>query len=103
MNALRVFHLELHTHDLEAASAFCYALLHWRAEQIDSPLGSHYALLLGDGLDGGIVACGTKRAGWLPYVEVDQIDRARHLARRYCWARVRGRPAGAPVVSTPLR
>jgi hypothetical protein len=53
-----------------------------RAEQIDSPRGSYHALLLGDGLDGGIVACGTRRAGWLPYVDVDRIERASDRARR---------------------
>src|SRR5438128_2604692 len=81
MSASRVVHLELHTYDLEAASAFYCELLQWRAEEIDSPWGSYHALLLGDGFDSGIVACGTRRAGWLPYVEVDCIEAATERAR----------------------
>ena len=79
----RVVHLELHTDDLEAASAFYAGLLQWRTERIDNRWGSDNALLLGDGLDGVIVECGTCQPGWLPYVEVDGIetptDRARDL------------------------
>ena len=44
----RVVHLELHTHDLEAASAFYAGLLQWRTERIDNRWGSYNALLLGD-------------------------------------------------------
>jgi predicted enzyme related to lactoylglutathione lyase len=77
----RVVHLELHTHDLEAASAFYAQLLGWRSERIMSRWGDYHALLLGDGLDGGIVECGTRRAAWLPYVEVDRIEPATERAR----------------------
>ncbi len=70
----RVVHLELHTYDREAASAFYGDVLRWRTEQIDNRWGTYHALLLGDGLDGGIVECGTRRAGWLPYVDVDRIE-----------------------------
>jgi predicted enzyme related to lactoylglutathione lyase len=76
-----VVHLELHTADLCAASAFCSRLLHWRAEQIDTASGSYLALELGGGLGGGIVECGARRARWLPYVEVARIDAATDLAR----------------------
>ncbi len=83
MTPSRVVHLELHTHDLSAASAFYGELLQWRSEEIESRWGSYRALLLGEGLDGGIVECGTATAGWLPYVEVDRVDvttdRAREL------------------------
>jgi uncharacterized protein len=105
MSPSRVVHLELHTHDLEAASAFYCELLQWRAEEIDSPWGSYHALLLGDGLDSGIVACGTQRAGWLPYVEVDRIEAATDRARRLGASVLLGPregPAGwRSVVSTP--
>jgi predicted enzyme related to lactoylglutathione lyase len=76
-----VVHLELHTADLCAASAFYSRLLRWRAEQIDTASGSYLALDCGGGLGGGIVECGARRARWLPYVEVARIDAATDLAR----------------------
>jgi predicted enzyme related to lactoylglutathione lyase len=72
--APRVVHLELHTHDLAGASAFYSELLQWRTERIDTRWGTYHALPLGDGLDGGIVACGTRRAVWLPYIEVERVE-----------------------------
>jgi predicted enzyme related to lactoylglutathione lyase len=81
MSPPRVVHLELHTHNLEAANAFYAELLGWRSERIVSRWGAYHALLLGDGLDGGIVECGTRRAGWLPYVEVEGIEAATERAR----------------------
>ncbi|MBV9047944.1 MAG: hypothetical protein JOY58_06725 [Solirubrobacterales bacterium] len=79
-----VVHLELHTRDREQASAFYAELPGWRTEQFDTGCGAHHALVLGDGLDGGIVECGTPRSLWPPYVEVDRIDQAtdRALERR---------------------
>lgn len=77
----RVVHLELHTHDRASASAFYRDLLQWRTERIDSRWGSYHALAVGDGLDGGIVECGTCQAGWLPYVEVDGIETVTERAR----------------------
>jgi uncharacterized protein len=68
-----VVHLELHTHDLGAASTFYRELLRWRTRPIDSPWGSYHALALGGGLGGGIVRCGARRGTWLPYVEVEDI------------------------------
>ena len=75
-----VVHLELHTTRLSEAREFYGSLFGWRAEQITTDHGSYLALALG-GLDGGMVACGTKRPLWLPYVEVDRIDRATARAR----------------------
>jgi predicted enzyme related to lactoylglutathione lyase len=72
----RVVHLELHTAALSSASAFCSQLLHWRGAEVDTASGSYLALELGSDLGGGIVECGTRRATWLPYVEVDCVDRA---------------------------
>src|SRR5258708_11949265 len=68
-----VVHLELHTSDLPAARALYGELCGWRAEQIDTRDGSYVALELGGGLGGGIIGCGTRRAAWLPYVEVTRI------------------------------
>jgi predicted enzyme related to lactoylglutathione lyase len=77
-----VVHLELHTHDSKAASAFYCALLLWRTESIDSPWGSYNALALGGSVDGGIVECGTRRTTWLPYVEVREIEAMTERGRR---------------------
>jgi predicted enzyme related to lactoylglutathione lyase len=100
-----VVHLELHTPDQSAASAFYSTLLRWRPELIDARCGSYLALELGGGLGGGIVECGTRRPVWLPYVEVDEIDRQTERARQV-GARVLLEPREGPagwrsVVSTP--
>ena len=79
---LPVVHLELHTHDLCAASAFYGSLLRWRTELIEVRRGSYHALALGDALDGGIVECGTAGARWLPYVEVEEIEAITERGRR---------------------
>ncbi len=78
----RVVHLELHTGDLDGASAFYSQLLRWLPEQIVTASGSYHALDLGTDLGGGIVECGARRAVWLPYVEVPRIDTATDLARQ---------------------
>jgi uncharacterized protein len=77
----RVMHLELHTSDREAASVFYADLVGWRTEPIENRSGTYHALLLGGGLDAGMVECGTARPGWLAYVEVDDIEAATELAR----------------------
>src|SRR5262249_55554707 len=75
-------HLELHTPDRSAASAFYATLLQWRAELIEGRCGSYLALELSGGLGAGIVECGTNRPLWLPYVGVDRIDEHTERARR---------------------
>jgi predicted enzyme related to lactoylglutathione lyase len=77
----RIVHLELHTGDLEQARAFYTALCGWQAEQIETRLGSYLALGLGGALHGGIVECSVRRARWLPYVEVAEINEATDRAR----------------------
>jgi predicted enzyme related to lactoylglutathione lyase len=99
-----VVHLELHTPERSAASAFYATLLGWRPELIDARCGSYLALELGGGLGGGIVECGSQRPLWLPYVEVDQIDEQTERAREF-GARVLLEPREGPagwrsVVST---
>lgn len=77
-----VVHLELHTGDLPRARALCASLCGWATEQIVTESSSYLALELGSDLGGGIVECATRRAMWLPYVEVSRIDAATDLARR---------------------
>jgi len=75
-----VVHLELHTGDLAAASAFYAALFGWRPERIETANGSYEALALARGLGGGIVECPVPRSLWLPYVEVDDVAEATNRA-----------------------
>ena len=100
-----VVHLELHTGDLPRASAFYSRLCAWRPERIDCASGSYHALGLGGQLGGGIVECGSPRALWLPYVEVDQIDATTDRARKLgasVLLEPREGPAGwRSVVATP--
>jgi predicted enzyme related to lactoylglutathione lyase len=100
-----VVHLELHTGDLPCASGFYSRLLRWRPERIDAGCGSYHALELAPGFGGGIVECGTRRAVWLPYVEVDQIDEVTERAGRLgasVLLEPREGPAGwRSVVTTP--
>jgi predicted enzyme related to lactoylglutathione lyase len=100
-----VVHLELHTSDLTAASAFHSQLLHWRAEQIETESGSYVALDFGSRFGGGIVECCVRRARWLPYVEVCGIDEATDRARALGAAVLlepREGPAGwRSVIATP--
>jgi predicted enzyme related to lactoylglutathione lyase len=77
-----VVHLELHTGDQHAAAAFYRRLLGWRTERIHSPAGSYLTLDVGPAIGGGIVECGTARPLWLPYVDVDDLDRSTDAARR---------------------
>jgi predicted enzyme related to lactoylglutathione lyase len=76
-----VVHLELHTTDQVRASAFYAELLHWRAELVRAAAGSYLALDTGTRLGGGVVECCTQRSLWLPYVEVDRVDRSTERAR----------------------
>ncbi len=78
-----VVHLELHTGDLAAARALYSELCGWPHALIRSRCGSYLALELGGGLGGGIVECPTRRAVWLPYVEVSEIGRATEQAQRH--------------------
>lgn len=101
----RVVHLELHTPDRGAASTFYAELLGWHTETITNPAGDYTALLIGDGLDGGIVQSAIPRAGWLPYVEVERIETVTERARGLGGSVLldpREGPAGwRAVVSTP--
>lgn len=77
-----VVHLELHTANLARACAFYSELLGWRAERVEAGGRTYTALDLGGGLGGGVVECGTRRAGWLPYVSVPAIAAATEQAEQ---------------------
>jgi hypothetical protein len=100
-----VVHLELHTSDLAQARSLYAGLLRWRSERIETAGGSYLALELGGHLGGGIVECGTRRALWLPYVEVDRIEDATARASELgatVLLKPREGPAGwRSVVATP--
>jgi predicted enzyme related to lactoylglutathione lyase len=91
-----VVHLELHTGDLVGARGFYAELCGWRGQRIRTGAGSYLALELGGRLGGGMVACPTERALWLPYVEVSQIGVATDRAR-LCGAAVLLEPREGPV------
>jgi uncharacterized protein len=76
-----VVHLELHTRDQVRASAFYAELLHWRPKLVRAATGSYLALDTGADVGGGVVECCTRRPLWLPYVEVDRIERSTERAR----------------------
>ena len=97
-------HLELHTADGPGAGAFYRELCGWEPQPIETRHGSYVSLDLGR-CGGGIVECGTTRSLWLPYVEVESVDRATRLARSL-GARVMLAPREGPagwrsVVTTP--
>ena len=76
-----VVHLELHTGDLPQARTLYAELCGWRPEWVETRAGSYLSLELGSAVGGGIVECGTRRASWLPYVEVSDIEDATSRAR----------------------
>jgi predicted enzyme related to lactoylglutathione lyase len=76
-----VVHLELHTFDQVRASAFYAELLRWRAQVVRAAVGSYLAFDTGGHLGAGVVECRTARPLWLPYVEVDRVDRLTERAR----------------------
>src|SRR5438045_971235 len=100
-----VVHVELHTGDLPAASAFYGELCGWPQEPVRAGDRPYVALALGRGLGGGIVECATKRPLWLPYVEVGQIgeatERARLLGAAVLLAPREGPAGWRSVVTTP--
>jgi predicted enzyme related to lactoylglutathione lyase len=72
----RVVHIELHTPNLGRACAFYGELLGWRPERVALADAAYQSLDLGAALSGGVVECGTDRALWLPYVEVESVGAA---------------------------
>jgi predicted enzyme related to lactoylglutathione lyase len=77
-----VVHLELHTGNLARACDFYAKVCGWRLERLEVGGRSYHVLDCGDVLAGGVVECQTRRAMWLPYVEVPHIAEATEAARR---------------------
>jgi predicted enzyme related to lactoylglutathione lyase len=101
----RLVHLELHTGDLRGASAFYSQLLNWCEEVIETPSGCYHALGLGGGFGGGVIECGARRALWVPYVAVEQVEetteRARALGAEVLLAPREGPAGWRSVIATP--
>jgi predicted enzyme related to lactoylglutathione lyase len=91
-----VVHLELHTGNLPRACSFYTQLFGWRAERVAVGSGSYLALGLGGEVDGGVVESETARSLWLPYIEVDDIERVTERAREL-GAKVPLEPREGPV------
>jgi predicted enzyme related to lactoylglutathione lyase len=77
-----VVHLELHTGNEMQASTFYDELLGWRPQRVRAASNSYLAIDLGGAIGGGIVECSTRRPLWLPYVQVDRVEKATERARR---------------------
>lgn len=101
-----VVHLELHTGDLPQARTLYAELCGWRPEWVETRAGSYLSLEFGGAFGGGIVECGTRRASWLPYVEVSDIadatDRARSLGASVLLEPREGPVGWRSVVVTPF-
>jgi hypothetical protein len=69
-------HLELRTTDPVRACAFLEAMFGWRAEAVRVGDLEYLGLDLGARIDGGVVGRDIGSPSWLPYVEVDDMDRA---------------------------
>jgi predicted enzyme related to lactoylglutathione lyase len=100
-----VVHLELHTRDAARAKAFYEQLVCWRARRFPAAAHAYLSLDLGGQLGGGIVECRTRRALWLPYVEVDSVhdvtQRARRLGSTVLLEPREGSAGWRSVVSSP--
>jgi predicted enzyme related to lactoylglutathione lyase len=77
-----VVHLELHTGNLARACDFYSRLLGWRPQRVETGGRSYVTLELGDGFGGGVVECGTRKALWLPYVQVADVAAATQRAEQ---------------------
>jgi predicted enzyme related to lactoylglutathione lyase len=74
-------HLELRTTDPARACAFLEAMFGWPAEAVRVGDLVYLGLDLRARIDGGVVRRDVGPPSWLPYVEVDDIDRAAKRAR----------------------
>ena len=86
-----VVHLELRTDDLPGAGAFYTRLFDWRVETVHAGSRAYRALVLAEGIGGGLVEREGAPPSWLPYVEVADVDEVT----------ARGRFLGAAVTVEP--
>ncbi|HET9736765.1 MAG TPA: VOC family protein [Solirubrobacteraceae bacterium] len=86
-----VVHLELRTDDLPRACAFYTQLFGWTAETVRVGSSRYLALVLAEGIEGGVFEREGERPAWLPYVEVPDIERVTE----------RGQELGAAVLLEP--
>lgn len=100
-----VVHLELHSPNLGRACAFYGELLGWRPRRVEVGDAAYQSLELGPTLSGGVVECGTQRALWLPYVDVESVAdataRAVSLGARVMLAPREGPVGWRSVVTAP--
>jgi uncharacterized protein len=78
-------HIELNTPDLERAKTFYSHLFQWELEDMGDPVtpeGAYTFVKVGKGTGGGMMTqIPNGPSGWLPYVEVDDIDAATGKAK----------------------
>jgi predicted enzyme related to lactoylglutathione lyase len=74
--ARRIVHLQLRSEEPSRACAFWANAFGWHAEIIHVGSASYLTLGGATGLEIGVVADESGRGGWLPYVEVADIDEA---------------------------
>ena len=79
--ANRLVHLELHTGDLACARSFYERLFDWELRGVPASDGSYLEIDFRSAIGGGAVGCSTRSPRWLPYIEVDEIERATDGAR----------------------
>ena len=78
-------HVELNTADPQKAKSFYGKLFQWQLEDVPNPAapGGNYKMVkVGTGTGGGIMKqVPGGPSGWIPYVEVDDIDAATERAK----------------------
>ena len=79
--AAPIVHLELRTPNPPRALNLYTRLFGWRAETVHAGEGTYLALELGETVQGGVSEVEAGEAGWLPYVEVEEIGVALERAR----------------------
>ncbi len=71
-------HVELNTTDVAKATAFYRQMFDWQLKDMPMPGGSYTLIEVGEGTGGGLMKHPVPNAPslWLPYILVDDINRA---------------------------
>ncbi len=71
-------HVELNTTDVAKATAFYRQMFDWQLKDMPMPDGSYTLIEVGEGTGGGLMKHPVPNAPslWLPYILVDDINRA---------------------------